>query len=159
MATQTSSMIGNHDPSLGHRPIPVMSDADVVFMTQLSHDIVRGVSSISAVRQRGMRSRKRKARDALAAVDPSPAQEHVSHHRHSRSFRDDRTTSSKRLHVSRVIGGFTPAHLSVSGVEIGSYICRCPRARLGCPAGSAAGPRRLSGERVQRGTSSATCAA
>lgn len=103
MATQTASMIGAHDPSLGHRPIPVMSDADVLFMTQLSNDIVRGVGGISAVRQHGMRNRKRKARDALAAVDPRLTKDKASHHRHSKGSREDRTSGAKRLQLSHVI--------------------------------------------------------
>lgn len=102
MAAQTSSMIGSHDPSLGHRPIPVMSDADVLFMTQLSNDIARGVGGISAVRHHGLRTRKRKARDAIVsgrAAEAKAAKAQASHRRQSKGERDDRTTASKRLQV------------------------------------------------------------
>lgn len=106
-------MIGNHDPSLGHRPIPVMSDADVLFMSQLSNDIARGVGGISAVRHHGQRARKRKARDAIPISGPGSRQgdgdeevvrtlltrEHSSYHR-SRGSRTERTSAPKRLHVS-----------------------------------------------------------
>lgn len=109
-------MIGNHDPSLGHRPIPVMSDADVLFMTQLSNDIARGVGDISAVRHHDQRARKRKARDVIPisgpgsqhgveddrVVRPLLAKAQSSHHR-SRGSRTERTSASKRLHVSYVI--------------------------------------------------------
>lgn len=48
---------------MGHRPVPVMSDGDILFMTQLSSDISRGVSSIAAIRHHGLRAaKKRKAR-------------------------------------------------------------------------------------------------
>lgn len=115
-------MIGNHDPSLGHRPIPVMSDADVLFMTQLSNDIARGVGGISAVRHHGARARKRKARDIIPISGPGSrhstegerpirpllTKEQSSHHR-SRGSRTERTTASKRIHVSHVIFAYFAA--------------------------------------------------
>ncbi|KAI3392106.1 hypothetical protein diail_6177 [Diaporthe ilicicola] len=77
----TSSMIGNNESFMGHRPVPVMSDGDVLFMTQLSSDISRGVGSISAIRHHGLRAaKKRKSRPEGA------------HHQ--------REDSSKRIHSS-----------------------------------------------------------
>lgn len=113
-------MIGTHDTSLGHRPIPVMSDGDVIFMTQLSSDISRGVSGITAVR--GMRTKKRKAaaarqqqrqrqRDHAGGEPPayfttiaptSPTGREVHSYRHSKGGSRDERTSSKRLHVSGI---------------------------------------------------------
>lgn len=42
-----------------------MSDADVLFMTQLSNDIARSVGGISAVRHHGLRTKKRKIRNGV----------------------------------------------------------------------------------------------
>ncbi|ROW13670.1 hypothetical protein VPNG_04546 [Cytospora leucostoma] len=58
----TSSLIGSssHDTSLGQRPIPVMSNGDVLFMTQLSNDISRSAAGISAVRHHTSRQAARK---------------------------------------------------------------------------------------------------
>lgn len=105
-------MIGEPDQALGPRPLPVMSDGDVLFMTQLSSDISHGVSGITAVR--GLRTKKRKAaarqhQHGYAGDEPpvyfaaATAAGHKvhSHHRHSRGGGDsrDERTSSKRLHV------------------------------------------------------------
>ncbi|KAJ4418404.1 hypothetical protein N0V82_005590 [Gnomoniopsis sp. IMI 355080] len=57
-----SALIGNNDPALGYRPIPVMSDGDVLFMTQLSNDIVRSVNGITSIRQHGTRMRRRRVK-------------------------------------------------------------------------------------------------
>ncbi|KAF3768698.1 hypothetical protein M406DRAFT_71682 [Cryphonectria parasitica EP155] len=105
----TTSIIGNHDPSISHRPIPVMSDGDVLFMTQLSNDIARSVGGISAVRHHGMRTKKRKigngnGNDLHFAKDYS---HHRSHHRQSRgdTAKDDRTSGSKRIQRRKLKGG------------------------------------------------------
>ncbi|RYP63920.1 hypothetical protein DL771_009032 [Monosporascus sp. 5C6A] len=59
----TAQLIGHFDEATGgNQPIGIMSDGDIVFMTSLTNDIVRGVSSITAVRHHGMRARKRKSR-------------------------------------------------------------------------------------------------
>ncbi|RYO74354.1 hypothetical protein DL764_010879 [Monosporascus ibericus] len=58
-----AQLIGHFDKTTGNnQPIGIMSDGDVVFMTELTNDIVRGVGGITAVRNHGMRARKRKSR-------------------------------------------------------------------------------------------------
>ncbi|RYP13048.1 hypothetical protein DL767_010921 [Monosporascus sp. MG133] len=58
-----AQLIGHFDKATGNnQPIGIMSDGDIVFMTELTNDIVRGVSGITAVRSHGMRARKRKSR-------------------------------------------------------------------------------------------------
>ncbi|RYP82236.1 hypothetical protein DL769_001730 [Monosporascus sp. CRB-8-3] len=58
-----AQLIGHFDEAAGNnQPIGIMSDGDIVFMTELTNDIVRGVSGITAVRHHGMRARKRKSR-------------------------------------------------------------------------------------------------
>ncbi|PSR90709.1 hypothetical protein BD289DRAFT_207542 [Coniella lustricola] len=97
-------MIGSHDISLGHRPIPVMSDSDVLFMTQLSNDIARSVGGISAVRHHGMRTKKRKV-----GISEEPhfareySQQRRSHRRMSRgeAAKEDRGSGSKRTLPSK----------------------------------------------------------
>lgn len=97
MHLQTSSIIGNRDPTLEHRPIPVIGDGDVLFMTQLSNDIARSVGGISAVRHHGLRTRKRKSQHN--GIEIHLAKDF----RNSRNAREDKTgtygSSSKRLHV------------------------------------------------------------
>lgn len=58
----TSTLVGSssHDNSMGQRPIPVMSNGDVLFMTQLSNDISRSTAGISAVRHHISRQADRK---------------------------------------------------------------------------------------------------
>lgn len=85
-------MIGNHESFMGQRPIPVMSDGDVVFMTQLSSDISRGVGSISAIRHHGLRvARKRKTRPDSSHRDEAFKRLHSGskplQHRHLRHHR------------------------------------------------------------------------
>ncbi|KAL1851619.1 hypothetical protein Daus18300_012492 [Diaporthe australafricana] len=88
----TSSMIGNHESFMGHRPVPVMSDGDVLFMTQLSSDISRGVGTISAIRHHGLSAaKKRKARpEGLPRREDGFKRLHSSsrsHHHHQNSHR------------------------------------------------------------------------
>ncbi|KAJ4386388.1 white collar 2 type of transcription factor [Gnomoniopsis smithogilvyi] len=67
-----STLIGNHDHTLGYRPIPVMSDGDVLFMTQLSNDIVRSVNGITSIRQHGTRMRRRRIKHGYPEPPPPP---------------------------------------------------------------------------------------
>lgn len=79
---------------MGQRPVPVMSDGDILFMTQLSSDISRGVGSISAIRHHGLRAaKKRKSRpDGGAHRDDAIKRLHSGsrslHHHHSRHHHD-----------------------------------------------------------------------
>lgn len=77
---------------MGQRPVPVMSDGDILFMTQLSSDISRGVGSISAIRHHGLRAaRKRKTRPDSSHRDDTFKRLHSGsrslHHHHSRHHR------------------------------------------------------------------------
>ncbi|POS78263.1 GATA zinc finger [Diaporthe helianthi] len=90
----TSSIIGNNESFMGQRPIPVMSDGDILFMTQLSSDISRGVGSISAIRHHGLRAaKKRKTRPDANRRDEAFKRLHSGsrslHHHHSRHHHDD----------------------------------------------------------------------
>lgn len=67
--------MGDHDPVTGvYRPVAVMSDGDVAFMTQLSSDIVRGVNRITSIRQHGtrMHTRKRRIKHGRPNAEASP---------------------------------------------------------------------------------------
>lgn len=77
---QTAAILGNRDPSLGYQPIPVMSDSDILFMTQLSNDISRSVGGISAVRYHGLRTKKRKIRSNGIGARSSKKEEKSSPH-------------------------------------------------------------------------------
>ncbi|KAK2600617.1 hypothetical protein N8I77_010138 [Diaporthe amygdali] len=96
----TSSIIGNHESFMGQRPIPMMSDGDILFMTQLSSDISRAVGSISAIRHHGLRAaKKRKTRpdgahreDAIKRLYSSSRSQH--HHR--RHHHDHRHSHSNK---------------------------------------------------------------
>lgn len=56
------------------KPVPIMSDGDVFFMTQLANDIARSVGEISAVRHHGIRAEERKRRHSQR----DPARPHQS---------------------------------------------------------------------------------
>lgn len=94
-------MIGNHESFMGQRPVPVMSDGDILFMTQLSSDISRGVGSISAIRHHGLRAaRKRKTRPDGAHREDAFKRLHSGsrslHHHHSRHHHDHHRSHSHR---------------------------------------------------------------
>jgi uncharacterized protein (DUF39 family) len=84
--------MGNHDDSTTNRPIPILSDGDLVFMSQLSNDIVRSVGDISSVRQHSIRTTKRKRR--LQAEDAQIASEHTKKPKDSKS-KDMKSKDSK----------------------------------------------------------------
>lgn len=72
---QAASIMGDHNPVTGdHRPVAVISDGDVTFMTQLSSDIVRSINRITNIRQHGtrMQTRKRRVKHGRANTDASP---------------------------------------------------------------------------------------
>jgi len=97
---------------MGQCPIPVMSDGDILFMTQLSSDISRGVSSISAIRHHGLRAaRKRKTRpdgthrdDAIKRLH-SGSRSLLHHHHHSRHHHDHHRAHSHRAGSSNSDAG------------------------------------------------------
>lgn len=89
---------------MGQRPVPVMSDGDILFMTQLSSDIARGVGSISAIRHHGLRAaRKRKTRpdgaahreDASKRLHPGSRSLHHLHHQRHHHHHHQRPHSHK----------------------------------------------------------------
>lgn len=100
--------MGDHDPATGnYRPVAVMSDGDVSFMTQLSSDIVRSVNRITSVRQHGtrMHARKRRIKHGRPSGEASPPQVTViSPARRSRTSRENTPLSgSKRTRVRVVL--------------------------------------------------------
>lgn len=88
-------MIGKHGSATGYRPIPVMSDNDVLFMTQLSNDIVRSVNGINSIRQHGTRMRRRRTRQGHPATAPAPPRGDDSAYRSRASL--EITTAAARM--------------------------------------------------------------
>ncbi|ROV95399.1 hypothetical protein VMCG_08516 [Cytospora schulzeri] len=62
---------------MGQRPIPVMSNGDVVFMTQLSNDIARSVGGISAVRHHGHGSRAAARKRTFLEAEEREREQHA----------------------------------------------------------------------------------
>ncbi|RYP21637.1 hypothetical protein DL765_002098 [Monosporascus sp. GIB2] len=109
-----AQLIGHFDDATGNnQPIGIMSDGDIVFMTELTNDIVRGVGGIAAVRNHGMRARKRKSRHHQESErnhhhgdGTSRASRGDGDHNHNHDHDDDRdpeqsVSSSKRLQRSK----------------------------------------------------------
>lgn len=140
----TSSIVNSHEPVLGQRPIPVMSNGDVLFMTQLSNDIARSVGGISAVRHHvhGSRAaaRKRSRREAddrdrephagasakrlqvqVQVPQPQPHQ-HQHHHHHHHRRRRSSSAPSKAAVSSRT--GVVPRAAAVALGGGGELVCR-----------------------------------
>ena len=90
-------MIGGFDKATANRPIPIMSDGDVMFMTQLTSDITRCVGEISTARHHGMKARKRKHRHH-EAESRRQLQQHYHQYEHEEDDPQE-SISSKRFQV------------------------------------------------------------
>lgn len=80
----------------------MMSDGDVLFMTELSNDIARSVGGVAAERQHGTRTKKRKAAQAYGSElhfveDYTPCRRLRPPSRGE--SRGHRASGSKRVHV------------------------------------------------------------
>ncbi|ORY61009.1 uncharacterized protein BCR38DRAFT_50496 [Pseudomassariella vexata] len=84
----TGNMLGCDDKAAPRRPIAMMSDSDVAFMSQLTNEIARSVGGISAARAYGVRSNKRKSK---RLENREMIQQWTSAH----------SSSSKRIHLSK----------------------------------------------------------
>ncbi|KUI69283.1 GATA zinc finger domain-containing protein 8 [Cytospora mali] len=132
----TSSLVNSHEPTLGQRPIPLMSNGDVLFMTQLSNDIARSVGGIAAVRHHGSRAaaRKRKAREAEERDHdhdhdhgPGPSsvkRAHVHDHSHSHSHRNHQHSPTVPKVPAGAVSSRTAAVPRVGGWGDGEPVCR-----------------------------------
>lgn len=84
---------------MGYRPIPVMSDGDVLFMTQLSSDIVRSVNGLTGIRQHSTRMRRRRIKHGHAA----PPKEYPAHQSHA--SRENTVASAGRSRENTAASG------------------------------------------------------
>ncbi|RYP72464.1 hypothetical protein DL770_007966 [Monosporascus sp. CRB-9-2] len=99
-----AQLIGHFDKATGNnQPIGIMSDGDIVFMTDLTNDIVRGVGGITAVRNHGMRARKRKIRHhggGAGAANPGDGDHGHNHDYDEARDPEQSVSSSKRVHLT-----------------------------------------------------------
>ncbi|KAK7734736.1 white collar 2 type of transcription factor [Cytospora paraplurivora] len=127
----TSTLIGSssHDTSLGQRPIPVMSNGDVLFMTQLSNDISRSAAGISAVRHHTSRQAARKRARPTEVTGSSSHRGDGDERDHNRGHGHGHGGSVKRVHAR---------HTSGAGTLLSPGAGAAPRPGVGAGAGAGA---------------------
>ncbi|RYP52929.1 hypothetical protein DL768_002025 [Monosporascus sp. mg162] len=131
-----AQLIGHFDEVTGsNQPIGIMSDGDIVFMTELTNDIVRGVGGIAAVRNHGMRARKRKSRHHQESErnhyhggGAGGASRGDGDHGHNHDYDEDRdpeksVTSSKRLQLTLEVEQRSKGHNSNSNSKRACHRC------------------------------------